>query len=142
MEDLLPIITESIRNGGQFVFYPSGDSMRPTIVPEQDCVVLIEPKDIKKYDLVLFTRKSGKFVLHRIIKIKNGEYKIKGDNQNWTETTSYDSVIAKVYEIRKKDGMVLSYKKATASSTVAKLEMKKFTRRVINKLKRILKGDK
>lgn len=135
MEELLPIIKESIRDGGQFVFYPSGDSMQPTIIPAQDCVVLIEPKDIKKYDLVLFTRKGGKFVLHRIMRIKNGEYTIKGDNQNWTEKSSYDSVIAKVHEVRKKDGSILSYKKITSISTVAKLEVKKFIRRVINKIK-------
>lgn len=142
MEELLPIIKESIRDGGQFVFYPSGDSMRPTIIPEQDCVVLVEPNDIKKYDLVLFTRIGGKFVLHRIMKIKNGEYTIKGDNQNWTETTSHESVVAKVHEIRKKDGSILTYKEITSHSTVTKLEVKKFISRVINKIKRMLKGEK
>ena len=49
MDNLLPYITESIKNGGQFVFYPKGTSMLPTIIPEKDCVVLIEPFNLKKY---------------------------------------------------------------------------------------------
>ncbi|MBE6681199.1 MAG: hypothetical protein E7600_02790 [Ruminococcaceae bacterium] len=142
MTELLPLICESIRDGGQFVFYPTGISMLPTVIPNEDCVVLVEPKNIKKYDLILFTRPNGKYVLHRIINIKNGEYIIKGDNQNWTEKTTIDKVIAKVSEVRKKDGSVINYNKLTSKVTVAKLESRKFVKRVINKIKRMLKGKK
>ena len=142
MTELHPLICESIRDGGQFVFYPTGISMLPTVIPNEDCVVLVEPKNIKKYDLILFTRPNGKYVLHRIINIKNGEYIIKGDNQNWTEKTTIDKVIAKVSEVRKKDGSVITYNKLTSTSTVAKLESRKFIKRVINKIKRMLKGKK
>ena len=142
MTELLPLICESIRDGGQFVFYPTGISMLPTVIPNEDCVVLVEPKNIKKYDLILFTRPNGKYVLHRIINIKNGEYIIKGDNQNWTEKTTIDKVIAKVSEVRKKDGSVINYNKLTSKVTVAKLESRKFIKRVINKIKRMLKGKK
>ena len=142
MTELHPLICESIRDGGQFVFYPTGISMLPTVIPNEDCVVLIEPKNVKKYDLILFTRPNGKYVLHRIIKIKNGEYIIKGDNQNWTEKTTIDKVIAKVSEVRKKDGSVINYSKLTSKVTVAKLESRKFIKRVINKIKRMLKGKK
>lgn len=142
MSDLCPFIKESIRDGGQFVFFPSGDSMRPTIIPDEDCVVLVEPDNLEKFDLVLFTRPNGKYVLHRIINIKNGEYIIKGDNQNWTEKTSEAHIIAKVSEIRKKDGTVLTYGQFTSIATVGKLETFKFIKRVINKIKRMLKGKK
>ena len=142
MTELHPLICESIRDGGQFVFYPTGISMLPTVIPNEDCVVLVEPKNIKKFDLILFTRPNGKYVLHRIINIKNGEYIIKGDNQNWTEKTTIDKVIAKVSEVRKKDGSVITYNKLTSTSTVAKLESRKFIKRVINKIKRMLKGKK
>lgn len=142
MTELHPLICESIRDGGQFVFYPTGISMLPTVIPNEDCVVLVEPKNIKKYDLILFTRPNGKYVLHRIINIKNGEYIIKGDNQNWTEKTTIDKVIAKVSEVRKKDGSVINYNKLTSKVTVAKLESRKFIKRVINKIKRMLKGKK
>lgn len=142
MTELHPLICESIRDGGQFVFYPTGISMLPTVIPNEDCVVLVEPKNIKKYDLILFTRPNGKYVLHRIINIKNGEYIIKGDNQNWTEKTTIDKVIAKVSEVRKKDGSVINYNKLTSRVTVAKLESRKFIKRVINKIKRMLKDKK
>jgi len=142
MNELHPFIIESIRDGGQFVFYPSGISMKPTILPDEDCVILVEADNLKRYDLVLFTRDDGKYVLHRIMKINNGQYTIKGDNQNWTETTTDEKIIAKVSEIRKKDGRVITSDEFTSAKTVARLECIKFMRRVINKLKRIIKGEK
>ncbi len=142
MKELHPFIIEAIRDGGQFVFYPSGISMKPTIIPDEDCVILVEVGELKKYDLVLFTRDDGKYVLHRIMKINNGQYTIKGDNQNWTETTTDEKIIAKVSEIRKKDGRIITSDKFTSVMTVARLESIKFIKRVINKLRRIIKGEK
>ncbi len=142
MNDLHPFISESIRDGGQFVFYPGGNSMLPTIIPNTDCVVLVEAKNLKKYDLVLFTRTDGKYVLHRIMKIHCGQYTIKGDNQNWTETTTEANIIAKVSEIRKKNGKVYTQKQFTSKTTVIKLETVKFIKRAVNKLRRIIKGEK
>lgn len=142
MDNLLPYITESIKNGGQFVFYPKGTSMLPTIIPEKDCVVLIEPFNLKKYDIILFTRESGTFVLHRIIGYKNGKYIINGDNQNWTEETTVERIIAKVDEIRKPDGKIISASKFTSKKFVFKLFVSKFMRRAVNKIRRIIKGEK
>lgn len=136
MKELHPIICESIRDGGQFVFYPSGTSMLPTIKPSEDCVVLIEPNDIKKHDLILFTRPSGNYVLHRIISIKNGEYTIMGDNQTWKEKISPEQVIAKVAEIRKRNGKVLTEAEFCSTKTIMLLAFTRFFRRVFGKIKR------
>lgn len=35
---------------------------------------------LQKYDVVLYRRPAGKYVLHRIIKVLNGAYLIRGDN--------------------------------------------------------------
>ena len=109
MELLHPIISESIREGGQFVFYPSGISMLPTIKEREDCVVLVEADDLQKNDLILYRRKCGKYVLHRIIDIKNGEYTLCGDNQfRYEYGITSDMTIAMASEIRKKDGSVIT----------------------------------
>ena len=42
MEDVYPYIKESIRDGGQFVIFPRGTSMNPTIYEDKDCVVLVQ----------------------------------------------------------------------------------------------------
>lgn len=142
MKDLHPIISECIRDGGQFVFYPGGISMLPTIKPNEDCVILVEAESVRKYDLVLFVRSSGNYVLHRIIREKNGEYIIMGDNQTWTETITGEQIIAKVSEIRKKNGDILTFSDFSSFRTISSLFISKFSRRVINRLKRILKGKK
>ena len=109
MEMLHPIISESIREGGQFVFYPSGISMLPTIKEREDCVVLVEADDLHKNDLILYRRKCGKYVLHRIMNIKNGEYTLCGDNQfRYEYGITSDMIIAMASEIRKKDGHVIT----------------------------------
>lgn len=136
MKELHPIICESIRDGGQFVFYPSGTSMLPTITPNDDCVILVEAKEIKKYDLVLFTRTNGIYVLHRIIKIKDGKYTIMGDNQTWSETITHNQVIAKVAEIRKRNGKVLTEAEFCAKRKVLLLRIFRFYNRIICKIKR------
>lgn len=72
-----------INNYGQYVGATVGTSMRPMIRTGIDTVHLVKiERKLKKYDVVLFRRNSGKYVLHRIIKIKkNGDYVICGDNQ-------------------------------------------------------------
>jgi hypothetical protein len=140
MEEIHTFISESIKDGGQFVFFPRGTSMLPTISPEKDCVVLIEPNNLKKRDLVLFTRDNGAYVLHRIFDIKNGKYIINGDNQLWYEETTEEKIIAKVHEIRKPDGKIIKYKSFTSKFTIIKLFIRKQTRRVLSKIKRIITG--
>lgn len=142
MEKLHPIICEAIRDDGQFVFYPTGTSMLPTIIPGEDCVILIEANHIKKYDLVLFLRQNGIYVLHRIVNIKNGEYIIMGDNQNWFEKITRDQIIAKVSEIRKKNGKILTQAEFSSGGTILSLDISRFSKRVLNKIKRIFKGRK
>ena len=142
MKELLPFILESIKDGGQFVFSPRGVSMLPTIIPEKDSVVLVEPKDLKKRDIILFTRENGVFVLHRIFDIKDGKYIINGDNQLWYEETTSERIIAKVEEIRKENGKIIKYKSFTSTPTNIKLFVRKQTRRVLSKIKRIITGKK
>lgn len=109
MSRLHPIICEAIKDGGQFVFYPSGMSMYPTIKEKEDCVVLVEAKSLQKNDLILYLRDNGKYVLHRIISLKNGHYILCGDNQFVYERGITDShIIAMAHEIRKPSGKVIS----------------------------------
>lgn len=109
VKELLPYINESIKDDGTFTFYPGGQSMRPTIVGKQDCVVLKSPQSLKKGDIVLYRRNGEKFVLHRIIGEKDGKYIMCGDNQFRREfEIEKEAVIAVVDEIRKGNGKVLT----------------------------------
>ena len=81
LEELLPLIQEGLATGRKVRFSPKGTSMLPMLRQGIDDVVLSPvPEKLKKYDLPLYRRSSGQFVLHRIVKV--GEtYTCVGDNQ-------------------------------------------------------------
>ena len=76
-----PLMQERLAAGESVQFTPQGISMRPTLYGGRDQVVLVSlPEKLKKYDLPLYRRDDGHFVLHRIVKV--GEtYTCIGDNQ-------------------------------------------------------------
>ena len=81
LELLLPLIEEQLNNGQSVRFTPNGVSMLPMLRDGQDQVLLSPlPPHLKKYDLPLYRRENGQFVLHRIV--GTGEtYTCIGDNQ-------------------------------------------------------------
>lgn len=81
LEELMPLIREALAAGRTVTFLPRGTSMLPMLRQGRDSVTLSPlPEKLCKYDLVLYQRKNGQYVLHRIIKA--GEtYTCMGDNQ-------------------------------------------------------------
>lgn len=85
LSELWPVIEEVILSGGEFHFTPYGTSMLPLIRPGQDSVVFVLPDELKKTDIVLYKRRDGSFILHRIMLIQKDNYIMCGDNQNYLE---------------------------------------------------------
>ncbi len=142
MNDVFPLIEESIKDGGQFVLYPRGTSMNPTIYEGKDCVVLTEVKSLERYDIVLYKRESGQFVLHRIMKIKNGNYIMCGDNQYIFEKgIKREQILAVVEEVRKQDGRVFDKDKIHRDGKSFHRNPKKFLKRIMLFLKNLIKGE-
>ena len=81
MEQLMPLIRERWAAGQTVRFSPRGVSMLPMLRQGLDSVVLSPlPDKLEKYDLPLYQRESGQYVLHRIVAV--GEtYTCLGDNQ-------------------------------------------------------------
>lgn len=81
LDELMPIIREQLALGQTVRFSPRGTSMLPMLRQGLDSVVLSPlPDRLKKYDLPLYRRENGQYVLHRIVKA--GEtYTCMGDNQ-------------------------------------------------------------
>ncbi len=81
LEDLMPLIREQLAAGQSVRFSPRGTSMLPMLRQDLDRVVLSPvPQTLRKYDLPLYRRDNGQYVLHRIIKAE-GTYTCMGDNQ-------------------------------------------------------------
>lgn len=81
LEEMMPLILERLAAGENVQFTPRGTSMRPMIYGGRDHVVLSPVTGkLKKYDIPLYKRDDGHYVLHRIVKV--GEtYTMVGDNQ-------------------------------------------------------------
>ena len=83
MRELSPLMAEVLDSAGEVTFTVTGNSMLPLLRHRRDkvCVVKPDENNLKKYDIPLFVRKDGKYVLHRVAAVKAGGYVILGDNQ-------------------------------------------------------------
>ena len=107
--ELEPIIREVTESGGEFELYPRGTSMLPLIVEGRDSVMLVKPAgDIARGDIVLYRRDSGKFVLHRVIRVDGDSFTMCGDNQITQETGIRREQIIAVVASLKIDGRTVS----------------------------------
>lgn len=139
MEEMYPLICEAIKNGGQFILVPKGNSMLPTIEPLKDKIVLTEIEKLHKNDIILYRRTSGAFVAHRIIQIKNGNYTICGDNQFCVEKgLKRECFVAFVSQIRKADGRIITSEEIRAAKSVLRLKIHRLPRFLIYKIKKTL----
>ena len=81
MQDMVPLMTEALAAGRSVRFSPKGGSMLPMLRQGRDSVVLSPaPERLCKYDIPLYRRDNGKYVLHRIIAVGD-TYTCMGDNQ-------------------------------------------------------------
>lgn len=104
LEQLAPVIEETLKNGGTFEIGIRGTSMLPLLVEGRDTVVLAAAEqELKKYDIPLYRRTDGAFVLHRVIKADAGRYTMCGDNQ-WVqeEGIEHSQIVGKVVSINRK----------------------------------------
>lgn len=80
-------------NGHSF-FQTVGDSMEPLLHNRKSTVVIETKKTpLKKYDVALYHRPTGEYVLHRVLKVLDGAYLICGDNRTWVETVPEEWII-------------------------------------------------
>ena len=82
LEEMLPLIQERLAAGQDVRFTPRGISMQPMLRNGRDVVVLSPVKgSLSKYDLPLYRREDGQFVLHRVVAVGKDGYTCIGDNQ-------------------------------------------------------------
>ena len=73
---------EEIEKSGKIIYTNVGDSMMPFIKQGRDVLVISRVEGrLKRYDVPLYKRDSGQYVLHRILKVRENDYVICGDNR-------------------------------------------------------------
>lgn len=94
LTELYTLIEEQLACGGSVSFTVNGSSMRPMLFGGRDSVKITTPVlPLKKYDIPLYKRAGGQFVLHRIIKVSPRGYVCRGDNQLIKEFPVTDNMI-------------------------------------------------
>ncbi len=82
LADMENVMEDTLSAGGTVTFTITGTSMRPLLFHERDQAELERRIDeYKRGDVIFYKRKTGVFVLHRIVKFKDGEYTVCGDGQ-------------------------------------------------------------
>lgn len=85
---------EEIQRNGKLVYTNVGDSMNPLIRQGRDLLVVSKVNGrLRKYDIPLYKRDSGQYVLHRILKVRKDDYVTCGDNRWQKEYGITDSHI-------------------------------------------------
>ncbi len=112
-------IEKELLEKGSFAACAKGESMRPMLKGGRD-MVIVEPisEKVKKYDVILFKDESLRYVLHRVIKIKNGVIITRGDNTYFTEKVQRENVL----------GILTRYNKNGKSYSVNSLSYKLYSR--------------
>ena len=105
LAELEPIMLEVLNSGAEFVMKTHGISMTPMLSDGMDEVVLVKPYGkLNKYDVALFKRHDGQFVLHRVVGENSQGYIFRGDNQIVNEYGVTDDMIVAVMNAYIKNG--------------------------------------
>lgn len=102
---------EEIERHGRLVYTNVGDSMMPLLREKRDLIIIEKAQGrLKKYDVPLYKRDSGQYVLHRILKVRKDDYVICGDNRYSRESGITDRHIIGVLTGFVRDGKTYSVK--------------------------------
>lgn len=96
-------IEQMLERDGVIVYKTRGVSMRPMLKQNRDLVTVRKFEGrLKKYDVPLYRRKTGGYVLHRIIGLKDDCYIIRGDNTFKKEYVPDSEVLGVLTEFKRK----------------------------------------
>ena len=87
INEIAPLIQADVKRGADIRLTVTGNSMYPMLRGGRDSVILTAPlpDTLKKYAIPFYRRDNGQYILHRIIRIKNGLMSVSGDNQTCVE---------------------------------------------------------
>jgi len=92
--------------GEQVTLQVSGDSMRPTLKPRRDAVLLmpVSGGPFRSGEILFYRsqRSASGYALHRVVGVSGDGLTMNGDAQVWTEEISPEDVLAKAIVLIRK----------------------------------------
>lgn len=95
---------EIIKQQGKLVYTNVGVSMMPLLRQHTDLLIIGPPPAgrLRMWDVPLYKRDNGQYVMHRVLWVRKHDYIICGDNQWWPERGITDRHIIGVLEAVKR----------------------------------------
>lgn len=130
---------------GSLTYSFRGVSMNPMLKQGRDLITVRKKTDerCRKYDVVLYRRPSGQYVLHRIVEVRDEDYVILGDNCISKEYGITDEDIIGVLTAFVRKGKTISVHDrgywAYCHIWVGSYPLRIFMKKVTGKLRRVLK---
>ena len=95
-------IERVLARDGALVYKTRGRSMEPMLRQDRDLVLIRVPDArLRKYDVALY-RRGGDYVLHRVVAVEPGAYRVRGDNTYRVETVPDSAVLGVLRGFRRK----------------------------------------
>lgn len=144
----LKTIKEAVDQKGIYSGLTSGTSMEPLIHNQRDTIIVVKPQGrLKKYDIPVYLTKSGKYIMHRVVKVCSDHYVIVGDNLLTKEYVTDDMIVGVLRGFYKNGKTYIDLEtnrlyKLYSRIWVALLPVRPlycYFKRGVNKIKRILK---
>lgn len=102
IEEYMNVMRPLLEEGREVSMTVTGSSMSPFLTHGRDAVYMRKlDREPKKGDIVFYQRKTGQYVMHRIIKCKRGTYDLIGDGQTAVEHgIKREQIFARITKVR------------------------------------------
>ena len=142
-DELMPLIRERLASGQRVRYLPfRGYSMLAMLRQGIDTVELAPlPEKLRKYDLPVYQYPSGKYVMHRIVRVRENDYICLGDNTYSYEVIRREQMLAIVSAFKRGNKRIetdaFPYR-LYCRIWVATFPVRRFLRRVKGWIKRMI----
>ena len=106
----LDVMKELVQEGRSVSIIVSGNSMSPFLIHRRDRVFFEKPnRPLRRGDIVFYQREGGRYIMHRIWKVKKEGYYIVGDAQTEIEgPVKPEQIFALITKCERKGKMITS----------------------------------
>ena len=104
-QEYIGALRNMVEEGHEVSMIITGNSMSPFLIHERDVICFAKPdRELRKGDMVFYQRENGKFVMHRICKVRPEGYDIVGDAQTEIEgAVKREQIFGMVTKVKRKD---------------------------------------
>lgn len=137
--EYVTVLKEMVEQGMEVSMTIFGTSMEPFLIDKRDKIYFRKTEDpIKKGDMVFYQRKTGEYVMHRVLKVRKHQYYLAGDHQTFLEgPIEAQQIFAKVISVERA-GVWLTEKDRLWKFYAGWWRRLFWVRKVGNKLKRVI----